>query len=172
MYSEFVVGMSLTFIGEQIMKNFFDSQIQRDDVDYIRQQLNEAIASKLEELGMEGGFTNAKYTADSVDFKVVIKRVGTLSHAEQTKRNDLSCKIIYGEEFARWGNPTPDQIDAFLDKVHTVGRHRIKLTGYNARAKRYPIEYVEVDGDRNMKGGDDFLKIAGDKFFGKQGEAA
>lgn len=154
------------------MKNFFDSQIQRDDVDYIRQQLNEAIASKLEELGMEGGFTNAKYTADSVDFKVVIKRVGTLSHAEQTKRNDLSCKIIYGEEFARWGNPTPDQIDAFLDKVHTVGRHRIKLTGYNARAKRYPIEYVEVDGDRNMKGGDDFLKIAGDKFFGKQGEAA
>lgn len=154
------------------MKNFFDSQIQRDDVDYIRQQLNEAIASKLEELGMEGGFTNAKYTADSVDFKVVIKRVGTLSHAEQTKRNDLSCRIIYGEEFVRWGNPTPDQVDAFLDKVHTVGRHRIKLTGYNARAKRYPIEYVEVDGDRNMKGGDDFLKIAGDKFFGKQGEAA
>ena len=154
------------------MKNFTDSQIQRDDVDYIRQQLNEVIASKLEELGMEGGFTNAKYTADSVDFKVVIKRVGTLSHAEQTKRNDLSCRIIYGEEFARWGNPTPDQIDAFLDKVHTVGRHRIKLTGYNARAKRYPIEYVEVDGDRNMKGGDDFLKIAGDKFFGKQGEAA
>ena len=172
MYILFVVGMSLTLIGEQIMKNFLDSQIQRDDVDYIRQQLNQVIANKLEELGMEGGFTDAKYTADSVDFKVVIKRVGTLSHSEQTKRNDLSCRIIYGEEFERWGNPTPDQIDAFLDKIHTVGRHRIRLTGYNARAKRYPIEYVEVDGDRDMKGGDDFLTIAGDKHFGKQGEAA
>ena len=172
MYSEFVVGMSLTFIGENIMKNFFDNQIQRDDVGFIRQQLNEAIATKLEELGMEGGFTNAKYSADSIDFKVVIKRVGTLSHAEQTKRNDLSCRIIYGEEFERWGNPTPDQIDDFLDKIHTVGRHRIRLTGYNSRAKRYPIEYVEVDGDRRMKGGDDYLKIAGDKFFGKQGKAA
>lgn len=154
------------------MKNFFDNQIQRGDVDYIRQQLNEAIATKLEELGMEGGFTNAKYSADSIDFKVVIKRVGTLSHAEQTKRNDLSCRIIYGEEFERWGNPTPDQIDDFLDKIHTVGRHRVRLTGYNSRSKRYPIEYVEVDGDRRMKGGDDFLKIAGDKFFGKQGKAA
>ena len=172
MYILFVVGMSLTLIGDQIMKNFLDSQIQRDDVDYIRQQLNQVIANKLEELGMEGGFTDAKYTADSVDFKVVIKRVGTLSHSEQTKRNDLSCRIIYGKEFERWGNPTPDQIDAFLDKIHTVGRHRIRLTGYNARAKRYPIEYVEVDGDRDMKGGDDFLTIAGDKHFGKQGEAA
>ena len=172
MYILFVVGMSLTLIGEQIMKNFFDNQIQRGDVDYIRQQLNEAIATKLEELGMEGGFTNAKYSADSIDFKVVIKRIGTLSHAEQTKRNDLSCRIMYGEEFERWGNPTPDQIDDFLDKIHTVGRHRVRLTGYNSRSKRYPIEYVEVDGDRRMKGGDDFLKIAGDKFFGKQGKAA
>jgi hypothetical protein len=172
MYSEFVVGMSLTLIGENIMKNFFDNQIQRGDVDYIRQQLNEAIATKLEELGMEGGFTNAKYSADSIDFKVVIKRVGTLSHAEQTKRNDLSCRIMYGEEFERWGNPTPDQIDDFLDKIHTVGRHRVRLTGYNSRSKRYPIEYVEVDGDRRMKGGDHYLTIAADKFFGKQGKAA
>ena len=172
MYILFVVGMSLTLIGENIMKNFFDNQIQRGDVDYIRQQLNEAIATKLEELGMEGGFTNAKYSADSIDFKVSIKRVGALSHAEQTKRNDLSCRIMYGEEFERWGNPTPDQIDDFLDKIHTVGRHRVRLTGYNSRSKRYPIEYVEVDGDRRMKGGHDFLKIAADKFFGKQGKAA
>ena len=172
MYILFVVGMSLTLIGEQIMKNFFDNQIQRGDVDYIRQQLNEAIATKLEELGMEGGFTNAKYSADSIDFKVVIKRIGTLSHAEQTKRNDLSCRIMYGEEFERWGNPTPDQIDDFLDKIHTVGRHRVRLTGYNSRSKRYPIEYVEVDGDRRMKGGDHYLTIAADKFFGKQGKAA
>jgi hypothetical protein len=29
-----------------------------------------------------------------------------------------------------------------------------------------------VDGDRRMKGGDHYLTIAGDKFFGKQGKAA
>ena len=154
------------------MKNFFDSQIQRDDVDYIRQQLNEAIATKLEELGMEGGFTNAKYSADSVDFKVVIKRVGTLSHAEQTKRNDLVYRIGYGEGSIAWGQPSGERIEAFLDTIHTVGRHRVKLTGYNSRAKRFPIEYTDMADGKSYKGAQDFLKIAADKFFGKQGKAA
>ena len=172
MYSEFVVGMSLTLIGENIMKNFFDNQIQRGDVDYFRQQLNEAIATKLEELGMEGGFTNAKYSADSVDFKVVIKRVGTLSHAEQTKRNDLVYRIGYGEGSIAWGQPSGERIEAFLDTIHTVGRHRIMFTGYNSRAKRFPIEYTDMADGKSYKGAQDFLKIAADKFFGKQGKAA
>ena len=82
------------------MKNFAENTIARSDVDAIREELNEAIAAKLAELGLEGEFGRATYDQDTVDFKVQIKRVGCLTRQEQAKRDDLIQRVRWDSAVA------------------------------------------------------------------------
>jgi len=145
------------------MKNFKDSNIQRSDVNAIRDELNSAIAAKLNELGLDGGFGNATFDANSVSFKVELTRSGCLTRAEQAKRDDLIQRVRWE---ARDKAITTEEAEEFVDAIHVVNGQKIKLTGYNHRAKKMPVEFVMVDGGTAHKGGESYVVIPARKRFG------
>lgn len=144
------------------MKNFKEHEIARSDVAAIRDELNKAIADKLAELGLDGEFGNASYDANTVSFKVQLTRAGCLTREEQAKRDDLVQKI-------RWDVKEPittEQAEEFVDMVHEVRGQKIRLTGYNFRAKKMPVEFEKVDAGTMHKGAEMFLTLAVQKHFG------
>lgn len=144
------------------MKNFKENEIARSDVAAIRDELNKAIADKLAELGLDGEFGNASYDANTVSFKVQLTRAGCLTREEQAKRDDLVQKI-------RWDVKEPittEQAEEFVDMVHEVRGQKIRLTGYNFRAKKMPVEFEKVDAGTMHKGAEMFLTLAVQKHFG------
>lgn len=144
------------------MKNFKENEIARSDVAAIRDELNKAIADKLAELGLDGEFGNASYDANTVSFKVQLTRAGCLTREEQAKRDDLVQKI-------RWDVQEPittEQAEEFVDMVHEVRGQKIRLTGYNFRAKKMPVEFEKVDAGTMHKGAEMFLTLAVQKHFG------
>ncbi|MFZ9080996.1 MAG: hypothetical protein ACO23H_20880 [Alphaproteobacteria bacterium] len=144
------------------MKNFKESKITRSDVTAIRDELNKAIADKLAELGLDGEFGNASYDANTVSFKVQLTRAGCLTREEQQRRDDLIQRV-------RWDAPsaiTSEEAEKFVDMVHEVRGQKIRLTGYNFRAKKMPVEFEKVDGGTMHKGAEIFLTLAVQKHFG------
>lgn len=145
------------------MKNFKENEIARSDVAAIRDELNKAIADKLAELGLDGEFGNASYDANTVSFKVQLTRAGCLSRAEQEKRDSLITKI-------KWDNArfdlTTEEVEGFIDTIHEVQGQKIRLTGYNFRAKKMPVEFEKVDAGTIHKGAEMFLTLAVQKHFG------
>ena len=144
------------------MKNFKESEITRSDVTAIRDELNKAIADKLAELGLDGEFGNASYDANTVSFKVQLTRAGCLTREEQQRRDDLIQRV-------RWDAPsaiTSEEAEKFVDMVHEVRGQKIRLTGYNFRAKKMPVEFEKVDGGTMHKGAEIFLTLAVQKHFG------
>jgi len=149
------------------MENFKESNIERSDVAAIRDALNSAIAAKLNELGLDGEFGNATFDASSVSFKVELTRSGCLNRAEQAKRDDLIQRVRWE---ARGKAITAEEAEEFVDAIHVVNGQKIKLTGYNHRAKKMPVEFVKVDGGTAHKGGESFLIIPARKSFGALSE--
>jgi len=144
------------------MKNFKENEIARSDVAAIRDELNKAIADKLAELGLDGEFGNASYDANTVSFKVQLTRAGCLTREEQAKRDDLIQRI-------RWDVKEPittEQAEEFVDMIHEVRGQKIRLTGYNFRAKKMPVEFEKVDAGTMHKGAEMFLTLAVQKHFG------
>tara|TARA_X000001382_G_scaffold95437_1_gene69868 strand:- start:1772 stop:2221 length:450 start_codon:yes stop_codon:yes gene_type:complete len=144
------------------MKNFKENEIVRSDVTAIRDELNKAIADKLAELGLDGEFGSASYDANTVSFKVQLARAGCLSRAEQEKRDSLVNKV-------RWDSAsaiTEAQAEEFVDMVHEVRGQKIRLTGYNFRAKKMPVEFEKVGAGTMHKGAEIFLTLAVQKHFG------
>jgi hypothetical protein len=144
------------------MKNYKESEITRSDVTAIRNELNKAIATKLTELGLDGEFGNATYDPNTVSFKLQLTRKGCLTREEQAKRDDLIQRV-------RWDTTkaiTAEQAEDFVDMVHEVRGQKIKLTGYNFRAKKMPVEFEKVDIGTMHKGVEMLLTIAVQKHFG------
>lgn len=145
------------------MKNFKENEIARSDVAAIRDELNKAIADKLAELGLDGEFGNASYDANTVSFKFHLTRSGCLTREQQEKRESLINKIY-------WDNLesdlTEEQVAEFVDMVHEVRGQKIRLTGYNFRAKKMPVEFEKVDTGTMHKGAEMFLTLAVQKHFG------
>jgi len=145
------------------MKNFKESEITRSDVTAIRDELNKAIADKLAELGLDGGFGNASYDANTVSFKVQLTRAGCLTREEQDKREALMNKIVWDNLESKL---TDEQVKEFVDMVHEVRGQKIRLTGYNFRSKKMPVEFEKVDAGTMHKGAEIFLTLAVQKHFG------
>lgn len=144
------------------MKNYKESEITRSDIAAIRDELNKAIATKLAELGLDGEFGNAKYDANTVSFKVELTRSGCLGRAEQEKRDDLIMRVMLDVA----GAITAEEAEVFVDMVHEVRGQKIRLTGYNARAPKMPVEFEKVGAGTMHKGAEMFLTLAVQKHYG------
>tara|TARA_B100001057_G_scaffold496252_1_gene597235 strand:- start:4260 stop:4775 length:516 start_codon:yes stop_codon:yes gene_type:complete len=122
----------------------------------IRERLNAMldIQDYLESMGLEGHFGNATFSDTTVTFKFEVKVAGSLDRKEQQKL-DLLHSIIS----MQW-EMTTDQIDAFLADIHEVRGDRIRFTGYNSRAKKMPIEFLNVGRGSHHKSVENYLSVA------------
>ena len=97
-----------------------------------------------------------------MSFKVQLTRAGCLTREEQAKRDDLIQRV-------RWDVQEPittEQAEEFVDMIHEVRGQKIRLTGYNFRAKKMPVEFEKIDAGTMHKGAEMFLTLAVQKHFG------
>lgn len=122
----------------------------------IRERLNTMldIQNYLESMGLEGHFGNATFSDTAVTFKFEVKVAGSLDRKEQQKLDTLYAMISAQYEM------TTDQLEGFLADVHEVRGDRIRFTGYNSRAKKMPIEFLNVGRGTHHKATENYLDIA------------
>tara|TARA_X000001036_G_scaffold414509_1_gene429790 strand:- start:737 stop:1399 length:663 start_codon:yes stop_codon:yes gene_type:complete len=121
-------------------------------IDRIRDDINKAIASTLNDLGIEGNLGKARYDDNTVSFNVEFKLEGTLSRSDKSKNQELEL----------WLRMNPD-IDP--NKVGEYNGGQYALTGVSFRSRKYPILVQAMGSGRSYK----FTESQAKKMFRKEG---